>query len=212
MRSADQRQDYERAGFGGELTPGRRPAVLLVDPAKAYVEPESPLYAGAAPAVGAMKTLLWAARAHGVPVIVTQVRVRADGSDAGLFFRKVPTLTVFSETSPYAATIEGLAPEPAELLVTKHYPSAFFGTSLASYLTARGVDTVLIGGFSTSGCVRASTLDAMQHGFVPIVVEEAVGDRDREIHASNLFDIQYKMGEVWPLARAADYLEGGSAR
>jgi nicotinamidase-related amidase len=70
----------------------------------------------------------------------------------------------------------------------------------------------LIGGFSTSGCVRATTLDAMQHGFVPIVVEGAVGDRDPDIHASNLFDIRYKMGEVWPLARAADYLQGGSAR
>ncbi|KAA9157768.1 isochorismatase family protein [Amycolatopsis acidicola] len=205
-------QDYEQAGFGGELRPGNRPAVLLVDPARAYVDPGSPLYAGTEQAVDAMKALLAAARTAAHPVIVTQVRVRSDGSDAGLFFRKVPSLGVFAEASPYAAVIDGLAPEPGELLITKQYPSAFFGTTLASYLTSSGVDTVVVGGFSTSGCVRASTLDAMQHGFVPIVVADAVGDRDPGVHSSNLFDIKYKMGEVWSLARAVDYLEGGVER
>ncbi|WP_416976038.1 isochorismatase family protein, partial [Streptomyces sp. 4F14] len=102
---------------------------------------------------------------------------------------------------------DGLAPTAAELTVTKQYPSAFFGTPLASHLTAHGVDTLLIGGLTTSGCVRATALDAMQHGFVPVVVAEAVGDRDPEVHAANLFDIRHKIGEVWPLELALAHLE-----
>lgn len=92
--------------------------------------------------------------------------------------------------------------------MTKQYPSAFFGTALAAYLTANRVDTLFIGGLTTSGCVRATALDAMQHGFVPVVAEEAVGDRDPDVHAANLFDIRHKIGEVWPPERATAYLGG----
>lgn len=203
-------EDYERAGMGGQLAPGTSPALLLVDPARAYVDPDCPLYAGAGvePAVDAMKALMAAARRARIPVVVTRVRFRSDGSDGGVFFRKVPTLRVFAEGSPYGDFIDGLAPEEDELTVTKQYPSAFFGTPLAAFLTAGGIDTVLIGGLSTSGCVRATALDAMQHGFVPVVVEEAVGDRDPDVHAANLFDIRHKIGEVWPMGRAEEYLAG----
>ncbi|MFE7276024.1 isochorismatase family protein [Streptomyces sp. NPDC057623] len=198
--------DYERAGLGGHLAPGASPALLLVDPARAYVEPDCPLYAGVEPAVEAMRALLATARRARIPVVVTCVRFRSDGRDGGVFFRKVPTLRVFAEGSPYGDFIEGLAPAPDELTVTKQYPSAFFGTALAASLTAHRVDTLLIGGLTTSGCVRATALDAMQHGFVPVVVEEAVGDRDPGVHAANLFDIRHKIGEVWPMARAEEYL------
>ncbi|MFJ5306996.1 isochorismatase family protein [Streptomyces sp. NPDC088350] len=204
--SPHQQEDYERAGLAGQLTPGTSPALVLVDPARAYVDPDCPLYAGVEPAVDAMRVLLADARRAGIPVVVTRVRLRADGSDGGVFFRKVPSLRAFVEGSPFGGFIDGLAPAADELTVTKQCPSAFFGTGLAAHLTAAGVDTLLIGGLSTSGCVRATAMDAMQHGFVPIVVEEAVGDRDAGIHAANLFDIKHKIGEVWPLRRVQEYL------
>lgn len=211
-REESQENDYERAGLDGSLTPGASPALLLVDPARAYVDPDCPLYAGVEPAVEAMRALLAGARRAGIPVVVTRVRFRPDGGDGGVFFRKVPTLRVFAEGSPYGDFIDGLAPAEDELTVTKQYPSAFFGTSLAAYLTANRIDTLLIGGLSTSGCVRATALDAMQHGFVPVVVEEAVGDRDPDVHAANLFDIRHKIGEVWPMERVSEYLEAGGER
>ncbi|MFD6675324.1 isochorismatase family protein [Rhodococcus zopfii] len=201
-----QSADYARAGFGQELEPGTRPALVVVDPARAYIDPECPLYAGVEENVEAMRTLLAEAREAGIPVVITEVRLRADGSDAAVFFKKSGTLVAFCEGSPYGEFIHGLEPTCAEMLVTKKYPSAFFGTTLNSHLTWLGVDTVLIAGLSTSGCVRATTLDAMQHGYVPIVVEDAVGDRDSTIHRSNLFDMQQKMAEVWPLTRAQEYL------
>ncbi|MEV0221790.1 isochorismatase family protein [Streptomyces sp. NPDC050704] len=206
--TGSQQEDYERAGFAGQLAPGTSPALILVDPARAYVDPDCPLYAGVEPAVEAMKALLAAARQAGIPVIITRVLLRADGSDGGIFFRKVPTLRAFIEGSPFGEFIDGLAPAADELTVTKQYPSAFFGTALAAFLTAGRIDTLLIGGLSTSGCVRATALDAMQHGFIPVVVEEAVGDRDPDIHAANLFDIKHKIGEVWPIERVEDYLGG----
>ncbi|MCB8912419.1 isochorismatase family protein [Rhodococcus rhodochrous] len=209
---AEQAADYARAGFGQELQPGSRPALIVVDPARAYIDPDCPLYAGVEENVEAMRTLLTSAREAGIPVVITEVRLRADGADAGVFFKKSGTLVAFCEGSPYGELIEGLEPTCAEMLVTKKYPSAFFGTTLNSHLTSLGIDTVLIAGLSTSGCVRATTLDAMQHGFVPIVVEDAVGDRDPSIHSSNLFDMQQKMSEVWSLGRAQEYLETISAR
>ena len=209
---AEQAADYARAGFGQELQPGSRPALIVVDPARAYIDPDCPLYAGVEENVEAMRTLLTSAREAGIPVVITEVRLRADGADAGVFFKKSGTLVAFCQGSPYGELIEGLEPTCAEMLVTKKYPSAFFGTTLNSHLTSLGIDTVLIAGLSTSGCVRATTLDAMQHGFVPIVVEDAVGDRNPSIHSSNLFDMQQKMSEVWSLGRAQEYLETISAR
>ena len=209
-RSAQQR-DYEVAGYGHHLQLGRRPALLLIDPARAYTDPRCPLYAGVEEQVAAMRVLLGAARAAGVPVVITRVDIRADGADAGVFFRKVPALTAFSTGSPFAAYVEGLEPLSGEHEVVKQYPSAFFGTALADHLHGLEVDTLFIAGLSTSGCVRASTLDAMQHGFVPVVVADAVGDRDEEIHRANLFDMAHKMGEVWSLEASLEHLAAVAA-
>ncbi|WP_328393721.1 isochorismatase family protein [Nocardia sp. NBC_00416] len=193
--------------FGGHLEPGARPALVVVDPARAYTDPASPLYAGVEEAVAAMLEFREQAAATGIPIYLTRVRYdHADDALGGLFFRKVPSLMCFVAGNPLAEFVDGFAPRRGETVVTKHYPSAFAGTSLAASLTARGIDTVLIAGLSTSGCVRATALDALQNGFVPIVVRDCVGDRHRDAHASNLRDIAAKVGEVYSLAQASDYL------
>lgn len=189
-------QDYACAGFGGRLLPGQRPALLVIDVVRAYLDPASPLYAGADHVLEANRSLIEAARKADVPVIFTRVCYAADGADGGLFYRKVPALAAFRGDAPMGAFPAEIAPETGDLVITKQYPSAFFGTPLASALVAKGIDTLLLTGFSTSGCVRASALDALCHGFVPLVVDSACGDRDPQVHASNLFDIRAKVGEV----------------
>lgn len=189
--------DYASGGFGGRLPFGDRPALLVVDVVMAYLDPASGLYDRAfETALDATARLVAAARTAGVPVVFTNVVYRAGGRDGGLFYRKVPALAAFLEGSPLGAFPPSLQPQADELVVTKQYASAFFGTSLASSLTAMGVDTLLVTGFSTSGCVRASALDALQHGFVPFVVADACGDRDPRPHEASLFDLSKKYAEV----------------
>jgi maleamate amidohydrolase len=188
--------DYAKAGFGGRLVAGARPVLLIVDVCMAYLDPASPLYAGVEAALDSNMRLAAASRAAGVPVIFTRVLFHPSGADGGVFFRKVPALKAFLPGSPLGAFHPGLTPAEDEIVVTKQYASAFFGTSLASTLYAMGADTVLITGFSTSGCVRASALDALQHGFIPFVVREACGDRDARVQEANLFDLQAKYAEV----------------
>jgi maleamate amidohydrolase len=200
--------DYARAGFGGRLSVGAKPALLVIDVVMAYLEPASPLYAGVEAALAANERLVQAARAAGIPVIFTNVVYQHGGLDGGQFFRKVPALKAFEAGSAMGAFAPSLQPLASELVVSKQYPSAFFGTSLASTLHAAGIDTLLMGGFSTSGCVRASALDALQHGFAPFVVREACGDRDPAPHEANLFDMQAKMAEVIGEARALELLSG----
>jgi maleamate amidohydrolase len=199
--------DYQRAGFGATLPFGRRPAVVVVDVVQAYVVPDSSLYAqGFVAALAPNRRLVAAARAAGVPVIFTRVAYDAAGRDGGLFFLKVPALRAFVPGSPLGAFVPGLEPLAGETVVTKQYASAFFGTSLASTLRAAGVDTVVITGFSTSGCVRATALDALQNGFAPYVVREACGERDARPQESNLFDLQAKYAEVVSEAQAIEQI------
>ena len=204
--------DYARAGFDGRLPFGQRPVLLLVDIVRAYLVPGSPLYAPAfEAALQSAVRLTAAARAAGVPVVFTNVVYGAGGLDGGIFFRKVPALKAFLAGSAMAAFDPQLLPRPDELVLSKQYASAFFGTSLAATLTAMGCDTVVLAGFSTSGCVRASALDAMQHGFVPYVVREACGDRDARPHEANLFDLQAKYAEVVGEAQAIGLIEATAA-
>jgi maleamate amidohydrolase len=201
-------ENYAEGGFGKSLRPGRRPALLVIDFVRAYLVPGSPLYAGVEAARDACRELLGAARAACIPVLHTNVQYQSGGRDGGVFFRKVPALACFEAGAhpELAAFAEGLEPAAGETVITKQYASAFFGTSLASTLTALGVDTVLIAGVSTSGCVRATAVDACQHGFVPFVVCEAVGDRHEAPHAANLFDLQAKYAEVVSLGQVREYL------
>jgi len=202
-------ENYAAGGFGLALRPGRHPALLVIDFVRAYLVRGSPLYAGVEPARAAAQRLLQAARTAGIPVVHTNVRYQPGGRDGGVFFRKVPGLQCFEAGAhpELAAFADGLEPVAGETVITKQYASAFFGTSLASTLTALGVDTVLIAGLSTSGCVRASAVDACQHGFVPLVVRDAVGDRHPAPHEANLFDLQAKYAEVVGLELALDYLQ-----
>jgi maleamate amidohydrolase len=194
-------------GFDGRLQPGERPALVVIDFVNAYLHQGSPLYAAVEPARDACVALLAAARAAGILVIHSNVKFHPDGRDGGVFFRKLPVLRCFLDPV-LAAFGAGLEPQAGELVISKQYASAFFGTSLASTLTAARVDTLLIAGVTTSGCVRATALDACQHGFIPLVVREAVGDRPGGTHEANLFDLQRKYAEVLPLAQALSYLQG----
>lgn len=189
--------------YEGRLRPGQRPALLIVDVVAAYLEPGSALFMDtAAAALASNARLAAAARAEGVPVVFTNVSYKPDGADGGVFWRKAPVLRAFVEGSPLGAFPPGLTPGKGERVFTKQYPSAFFGTGLAEALHADGIDTLLITGYSTSGCVRASALDAMQHGFVPLVVREACADRHPAPHEANLFDLQAKYAEVISEAEA----------
>jgi len=202
-------ENYAAGGFGRTLQPGPRPALLIVDFVRAYLDPDSPLYAAAEAARQAASELLTASRVAGIPVVHTNVAYERGGRNGGVFFRKVPALRCFeSGANPELARFApGLEPRADETVVTKQYASAFFGTSLASTLTAMQIDTVLIAGVSTSGCVRATAVDACQHGFVPLVVRDAVADRHPAPHEANLFDLQAKYAEVVSLEAALKYLQ-----
>jgi maleamate amidohydrolase len=194
--------------FGGALGWGARPAVLVIDMMRAYFTAGSPFDLGSRAAVDGCAALLAAARGAGVPVVHTRVRYAADLTDGGLFVRKVPGLAVLAEgAGELGEFVPELAPAPGEVVVVKQYASGFFGTSLAATLTARGIDTTIIAGVSTSGCVRATATDAMQHGFRPIVAADACGDRTAAIHDANLADLAAKYADVTTVADVRARLE-----
>jgi maleamate amidohydrolase len=200
--------DYESAGFGGSLAFGKRPALILVDPVLAYVDPACQLFAGesALAALDSMARLRDAFHQAGMPVVMTGVSYLKGGVDGGLFFKKVPALKLFEQGGSMGAFPNVLTPTPDDILVFKNYASAFFATSLASTLHALKVDCVMIGGYSTSGCVRATTLDALQSGFAPFVIADACADRDPRPHEANLFDLQAKYAEVIDEAAALELI------
>lgn len=176
---------------------------------RAYAEPQFPLYAGeqVSDVIASIVHLVDGARLAGIPVVYTGVRLLPGGADGGIFFRKVPSLSLFIGDTEAGRLVPELDPRADEVVIMKQYPSAFFSTPLASMLHASGVDTVMLCGVSTSGCVRASATDAMQLGFIPIVVREAVGDRHSGPHEANLFDIDAKIGDVVSEAEALSYLQ-----
>jgi maleamate amidohydrolase len=209
--SAELAANYAGA-FDGALGFGDSPVLVMIDVCRAYVDPESPLYAGVEDSVESMKRVVAAARAHGVPVIWTKVEYEPGGANGGYFYKKVPALKAFDRGNPLGDWVEGLEPAEGEQVVVKQYPSAFVGTGLADQLHTAGVDTVVLCGWSTSGCVRASGVDTVSYGFIPIVVREAVGDRHPGPHEANLFDLQAKYGEVVSETDTLAYFEKWSSR
>jgi maleamate amidohydrolase len=204
---ADLTGNYAGA-FDGSLPFGNRPALIVIDMVEAYLQPGSPLYAGIEDAAASAARLVAAARSAGLPVIFTNVEYAPGGADGGVFYRKVPALAVFQKGSPLGAFPAMLSPEQGDLVITKRYASAFFATHLAATLTSLGVDTLIITGVSTSGCVRATALDACQSGFLPFVVRDACGDRHAAPHEANLFDLQAKYAEVVSEARVLELIAG----
>ncbi len=185
-----------RGTFDVTLGFGARPALILVDFVQAYFDPNSPLYAGVEDALASALRIRAAARTALVPVFYSNVVYRKGGADGGVFYRKVSALEVFVEGSPLGAWPEGLEPAEGEYVISKQYPSAFFGTSLGAMLTADGIDTLIITGLTTSGCIRATCVDAVSYGFIPIVVADACGDRHPSPHQANLFDMNAKYADV----------------
>ena len=195
------------SGFSGRVGWGTRPAVLVIDLVRAYTDPGGPFGLPAAgPAVASTQALVDAARAGGRLVAWTVVRYAPGLTDGGLFVHKVPALACFAEDAPGGWGELALKPELGEPVVVRQYASAFFGTSLASTLRVAGVDTVVVAGVSTSGCVRATATDALNHGFRPQVVRQACADRTSAVHENNLTDLDAKYADVCDLAEALAHL------
>jgi maleamate amidohydrolase len=205
--------DYAAAGFGVSLTPGKRPALILIDFARAYFDPASPLYAPVESVRTVAAGLRDQAATAGVPVIFTRVEYVAGdpARDGGNFYRKIAALKCFDRGNPLGDFTPELSPRGTDQVLTKQFPSAFFATGLADQLHDQGIDTLVIAGLSTSGCIRATAVDALCHGFVPLVVEDGVGDRDATIHAANLFDLRAKTAEIVTSAAITTYFASLSA-
>lgn len=199
---------YARAGFGAAVSRGERPAIVVVDLTNGFTDPDAPTGADLAAVVAATSELIAAGRPAGVPVVFTTISYTPAELDSVTWLQKAPGMRAMAAGSA-AVEVDGRLPVAAtDHLITKKGASAFFGTTLAALLTALHVDTVLICGATTSGCVRASAVDAVQSGFSVLVPRECVGDRAQGPHDANLFDIQAKYGDVIDLPDAVGYLKG----
>lgn len=183
---------YQRQGFGHSVPPKAPYALLIIDFINGFADPASFGGGNIDSAIMCTRGLLAEARARNWPVVHTRVVYQDDGADANIFALKVPTILSLREDAAESQIVPQLQPVDGELVIRKTNPSAFFGTTLASWLAQRGVQTLLIAGCTTSGCVRASVVDAMCSGFRPLVVTDCVGDRSLQAHESNLFDMNQK--------------------
>lgn len=204
----DDLQSNYRGVFDTGLGFGQAPALLVVDFINAYTTPDSPLYAPAVVhAVEQTVALITVARQRHVPIIYTKVLYHPNGLDGGLFVQKVPVLRRMIAGEPLAEIVADLQPTAEDVVIVKQYASAFFGTPLAALLTSLKRDTIILVGCSTSGCIRATAVDGMQHGFRVIVPRECVADRHPNPHEANLFDINSKYGDVLPREDVLAYLQ-----
>lgn len=199
---------YNHIGFANRVGFGEKPALLIIDCNHGCADPAiSPIGIEMSEEIQHIRRLLDLARAKHIPVVHTTV-VYSEGQfrDGGWFVKKVPALKVLQPDSKETQIIPELAPEPGELVLEKRFPSGFYGTSMHSYLTTCGVDTVIMTGNSTSGCVRATVIDAVSAGFRVIVPRQCVADRVAMSHAVNLFDIDSKYVDVVDIDAVIDEL------
>lgn len=187
---------YARQGFGGGLGRPARIGLLIVDFVVGFADPAVFGGGNIPQAIAATIPVLAEARRRGWPVAHSRIVFADDGADANVFSLKIPGMLRLTEDSPLSAVVPELAPASGELVVRKRVPSAFFGTDLAPWLIRKGVDSLLVAGCVTSGCIRASVVDAMSYGFRPVVLADCVGDRALAPHEANLFDMAQKNAEV----------------
>jgi maleamate amidohydrolase len=206
------REVYARAGLGQSVPRGERPAVLVVDFSCGFTDPACTLGADMTAEVEATKRLLDAAREKGLPVVFTTIGFEPSGKDGGLWLVKAPALADLELGGHWVEIDPRLERREDEPIVLKKGASGFFGTNLASILVSQGVDTVVLCGATTSGCVRATAIDLLQYSWPTIVPRECVGDRAQAPHDANLFDIQAKYADVVPLEEALAYLESVPGR
>jgi maleamate amidohydrolase len=202
------REEFREKGFGRRVGFGQRPALLAVDFITGFTDLRSPLAGELDSQVEATNALLEPARAAGIPVIFSTVAYDAELQEAGIWIRKIPSNGWLVEGSEWVQVDKRLNQQPNETTLVKKYASCFFGTDLAARLVSRRVDTLIIAGCTTSGCVRATAVDSCSYGFHTIVVEEAVGDRAALPHAASLFDIDAKYGDVVRVEETLGYLRG----
>ncbi len=191
---------YRKQGFAGRIGMGEAPALVIVDFIHGFTDPAHFGGGNIAPAIERTVHLLALARSRAWPVIHTRVVYADDGADAGGFTRKVPALRTLTETSPLSQIVPELTPHPGELVLRKRHASAFFGTELAGWLLYRRIDTLLVAGCTTSGCVRATVIDASAYNLRTTVVTDCVGDRAQAPHDANLFDMGQKYADLLTLA------------
>lgn len=196
-RMSDSEAVYAERGFGGRSGAGRRPCLLVIDLNHGFTDPASPLHCDTDGAVEATARLLDAARAAGAPVVYTTVAYDEGTKQvAAAFLAKAAGLAMLEVGSRWVEIDERIAPAPGEPVLSKLFASAFFGTPLTALLAARGCDSLIITGASTSGCVRATVVDGLQHGYRILVPREAVADRADAVHEASLTDIDAKYGDV----------------
>ena len=207
MSDDDARRIYEESGLGASVTLGTRPGVLVVDFSCGFTDPDCALGSDLTPQVEATKRVLDAARAKGLPVVFTTIGFDASLKDGGLWMQKVPTLAALQMGGKWVEIDPRLEPREDETVIVKKGASGFFGTNLATVLITQGVDTVVLCGATTSGCIRATAIDLLQYGWPTLVPRECVGDRAQAPHDANLFDIDAKYADVVSIEEALGYLE-----
>lgn len=198
---------YKKQGFGRSSGFGKKAALVIVDFVNGFNDAGQFGGGNIAAAIDQTAVLLAACRKHKVPVACTRVVYADDGSDLGVFAMKTTGLAKLTEASPLSQIVAELEPKPGELIIRKLQPSAFFGTNLASWLTMKGVDTLIVTGCTTSGCVRATVIDSMSHNFRTIVPSDCVGDRAIGPHEANLFDMGQKYADLLTANEVIAHLE-----
>lgn len=198
---------YEKQGFGNRLGFGKKPALLIIDFINGFADPDQFGGGNIQDSIDKTAELLAVARHMDLPIVYTSHVYAEDGSEDGVFNLKSPGLAKLKRGTREVQVVDALEPREGERVIEKHYPSGFSNTDLAGWLAKRGVDTAIVTGCTTSGCVRATVVDAMSSGFRPIVPRECSGDRASGPHEANLFDIDQKYGDVMSLEEVLDELD-----
>jgi len=208
MTTQSDHEFFRERGFGLKMGFGKHPALIVIDIIKAFTDAQRPLGANLDSQIAPVQKLISACRDRDIPIIFSSVRYdEADTRDAGIWRLKQKGVFDLAADTDGHEVDPRLEVRPSDSVLMKKYASCFFGTDLIPRLACRGIDTLIITGCTTSGCVRATAVDSVQNGFRPMIVEEAVGDRSKAAHEQSLFDLNAKYGDVVSLQETLDYLK-----